>query len=114
WQAWNLAGKMVVAQAEIELLTGRHDDALQSGNRALEAAQKVGRRKYEVIARTVLGQALMATGDPAGAATELRTAAEIADAVGSPSGRWQAHAALGRAPYAVGDDEGAARASRQS
>jgi class 3 adenylate cyclase len=114
WEAWLLAGRTMAAQAEIELLTGRLDDALQTATRALEAARRVGRRKYEVVARTILGNALMVTGDPARAATELRAAAEIADALGSPPARWQPRWALGRALYASGDDEGAELALREA
>jgi tetratricopeptide (TPR) repeat protein len=113
WQGWNLAGKMIVAQAEIELYTGQQEAALSSAGRAVEQARSAERRKYEAVAQRILGEALLAEGRPAEAAGELRSAAELADALGSPPGRWQSYAALGRALYAVGD-EGAERALRES
>jgi hypothetical protein len=65
--------------------------------RAIDAARAVRRRKYEAIARTLLGRALTAQGLGDAAATKLGTAVEIADELGSPLLRWQARAALSRA-----------------
>jgi Flp pilus assembly protein TadD len=73
-------------------------------------ALPVGRLKYEVVARTILAQALLAMGRGPDAVAELQTTVRDADRLGSPPGRWKTRAALGRALYSLGRDDEAERA----
>jgi len=97
WEHWLITGRLAAYRAEWELRAGRFDDAVTWARRALEGARGVHRRKYEVIALTLLGRALAAQGQGDAAASELGTAVEFADALGSPLFRWHARAALARA-----------------
>jgi tetratricopeptide (TPR) repeat protein len=110
WAGWLLAGKMTAAKAEIALLAGRLDDAVDAATQALAMARHVHRRKYEAVAKSLLGQAMLAMGRVDDAVSELREAVAIADSLGSPPARWQARVALGKALYAAGEDDGAAAA----
>jgi hypothetical protein len=60
-------------------------------------ARAVSRRKYEVLALTILGQALTAQGLAEDAVLELQHAVGEADGLGSPLLRWQARVALAAA-----------------
>ena len=97
WEHWLITGRLAAYRAEWELEAGNHDDAVTWARRAIAAAREVHRRKYEAIARTLLGRALAAQGLGDAAASELGTAVEIADELGSPLFRWQARAALAAA-----------------
>ena len=77
------------------------DEALTWARRALDMAPVSGRKKYEVIASTTLGRALLASGLAGEATAELRAALAEADALGSPLYRWQARAALADAVRAA-------------
>ena len=114
WERWLAPGRLAVARAEIALRAKRPDAAIEGAHEAFEIARRIGRVKYDVSARIVLGLALLDLGRGKDAVAELRTAVDGADRLGHPPTRWQAHAALGRALYAVGDDEGAAAASREA
>jgi class 3 adenylate cyclase/tetratricopeptide (TPR) repeat protein len=110
WEGWLLVGKMSVATAEIALASGRLEDAADEAARAVELATRVGRRKYESVARSILGQALVGLRRPDEGLTELRAAVQGADSLGSPPGRWQSRAALAHGLLKVGDDNGAEEA----
>ena len=114
WERWLAPGRLAVARAEIALRVERPEAAIEGAHEAFEIARRIGRMKYDVSARIVLGTALLECRRDADAVLELRTAAEGADRLGHPPTRWQAHAALARALYGVGDDTGAAAASREA
>lgn len=110
WERWLAPGRLTVARAEISLRAERPEAAIEGALEAIEVARRIGRVKYDVSARTVLGTALLELGRGKDAVVELRTVVEGADRLGHPPTRWLAHAALGRALDGVGEDEGAAAA----
>jgi class 3 adenylate cyclase/tetratricopeptide (TPR) repeat protein len=112
WERWYLGGKMAAARAEIALKAEGPEQAAEWGQRAIDMARPVRRLKYEIVARTILAQALLAMGRGPEAAAELQTAVRDADTLGSPPGRWRTRATLGRALFALGRDDEAERAFR--
>ena len=114
WERWLAPGRLSVAHAEISLLQGRWEAAEEAAREAIEVALAIGREKYEVSARIVLGSAHLELGDVTDAVAELRMAVAGADRLGHPPTRWRAHAALARALEAAGDDEAAAEATRMA
>jgi tetratricopeptide (TPR) repeat protein len=112
WERWLAPGRLSVAHAEICLLQERWEEAEEAALEAIEVALSIGREKYEVSARIVLGSAHLDLGDVSDATTELRMAVGAADRLGHPPTRWRAHAALARALDAAGDDEAAGETNR--
>ena len=110
WARWLVGIRLAAAKAELGLLTGRTEDAVEWARKTIELSIPVRRVKYEIVGRTLLGEALVALGKSGEALPELRLAVEQADRLGSPPQRWQAQASLARALYATGDDNGAERA----
>jgi class 3 adenylate cyclase/tetratricopeptide (TPR) repeat protein len=110
WARWLVSGRLAAAKAEMELVAGRKDEAVDWARKTIELSIPVRRLKYEIAGRTLLGRALVSLGKVSEAVTELRLAVEQADRLGSPPQRWQANAALGRSLYAAGDDKGAEQA----
>jgi class 3 adenylate cyclase/tetratricopeptide (TPR) repeat protein len=110
WARWLVTIRLAAAKAELGLVTGRSEDAVEWARKTIELSVPVRRLKYEIVGRTLLGQALVALGKSGEALPELRLAVEQADRLGSPPQRWQAQAALARALYTTGDDNGAERA----
>ena len=110
WARWLVACRLAAARAELELATGHPIEAVEWARKTIELSEPVRRVKYEIVGRTLLGQALVASGKPKEAIPELRLAVEQADRLGSPPQRWQSRAGLARALYRSGDDTGAERA----
>jgi tetratricopeptide (TPR) repeat protein len=104
WEHWLVSGRLAVARAQLELGSGRLDDAVTWSRRALEMAESGGRPKYESIALQTLGQALTQQGHAKEAVDELERAVAIADRLGSPLVRWETRAALATAQRAAGED----------
>ena len=114
WERWLAPGRLSIARAEIALLQERWEAAEEAAIEAIEVALAIGREKYEVSARIVLGSARLELGDAPDATAKLRMAVAGADRLGHPPTRWRAHAALGRALDAARDDEAAAEATRMA
>ena len=114
WERWLAPGRLAVARSEIALRAGRPEAAVEGALEAIEVARRIGRVKYDVSARVVLGRGLLELGRGTDAVVELRTAVEGADRLRHPPTRWQAHAALGRALEGIGEDEGAAGEVREA
>jgi tetratricopeptide (TPR) repeat protein len=110
WARWLVSCRLAAAKAELELLTGRTENAIEWARKTIDLCVPVHRVKYEIAGRVLLGRALVGSGRGAEATPELRLAVELSVRLGSPSVRWQAQAALGRALYATGDDNGAEQA----
>ena len=110
WTRWLIRCRLAAARAEMELLMGRAEDAVEWARKTIELCVPVRRLKYVITGGTVLGRSLLAVGKAAEAVTTLMTAAEQADRLGAPLLRWQAQAALARALYATGDDNGTEQA----
>ena len=110
WARWLVSCRLAAAKAELELLTGRTENAIEWARKTIDLCVPVHRVKYEIAGRVLLGRALVGSGKGAEATPELRLAVEQSVRLGSPSVRWQAQAALGRALYATGDDNGAEQA----
>ena len=101
WERWLISGRLAAYRAELDLASGRIDDALTWSTRAIELAEQGSRRKYLANARTTLGRVLTAQGEGERATAELRSAVTLADELGSPLLRWQSRAALARAERGV-------------
>ncbi len=110
WARWLVSIRLAAARAELCLLTGRIEDAVEWARKTIELSIPVRRLKYEIIGRTLLGEALVALGKSGEALPELRHAVDQADRLSSPPQRWQAQASLARVLYTTGDDNGAERA----
>ena len=110
WARWLVSCRLAAAKAELELLTGRTENAIEWARKTIDLCVPVHRVKYEIAGRVLLGRALVGSGKGAEAMPELRLAVVQSVRLGSPSVRWQAQAALGRALYATGDDNGAEQA----
>jgi class 3 adenylate cyclase/tetratricopeptide (TPR) repeat protein len=114
WHQWLMIGRLAEARAEIALGLGRPEAAAEAAVASIAHARRVGRLKYEVASRTVLGAALLTLGEPGEAVAELRRALAGAERLGHPPSLWRAAAELGAASYSVGDDHGAAAAYRSA
>jgi hypothetical protein len=114
WERWLAPGRLSVAGADIALRQESWEAAIEGALEAIEIAQGIGREKYEVSARIILGTAQLELGRPKDAVAGLGAAVEGADRLGHPPTRWQGQAALGSALIAIGDDEGAIVASREA
>ena len=114
WERWLAPGRLSVAHAEIAARREGWDEAVDAALEAIEIAQRIGRIKYDVSARIVLGTAQLELEGVADAVRALRTAADDADRLGHPPTGWRAHAALARALDAAGDDDGATTASTRA
>src|SRR5207249_4692295 len=79
WERWLAPGRLSVAHAEISLLQERWEAAKEAALEAIDVALGIGREKYEVSARIVLGSAHLELGDVMDATAELRMSAVAAD-----------------------------------
>ena len=98
WERWLITGRLASVRADVELETGRLDEAVTWAQRSLELARTAKRRKYEIASLITLGSALTAQGLGPEALDALRTSVALADGPGgSPLLRWRARAGLGAA-----------------
>ncbi|MDQ3943589.1 MAG: AAA family ATPase [Actinomycetota bacterium] len=109
---WRNIGRLEAARAEISLGAGRLERAADEACCAIEGARRVGRVKYEIACRVILGQALLGMGRYRDAVEHLRRALAAANGLKHPPSQWQAGAALTRALAATGDDDGAQAAAQ--
>lgn len=105
---WRNLGRLEAARAMLSLATEQWEQAADDARSAIAGARRVGRAKYEIACRVVLGRALLQLGYSHDAVDQLRRAASAADALGHPQSQWRAEAALTLALAATGDDNGAA------
>jgi tetratricopeptide (TPR) repeat protein len=110
WHEWLVQGRLAYARAEIDLARGKPEEAAAAASEAVAQARRVGRLKYEVAARTVLGAALLELKSEAEGVGELRAALAGAERLAHPPTTWRAAGRLAAALVATGDDEGAERA----
>ena len=85
-----------IANAEVQLATGRLNEALNTVRRALTGAQRDGNRLEEVAAHRVLGQVLEAVGERAEADAAFRRSLEILAGMQCPPELAQTLLAYGR------------------
>lgn len=85
-----------IARAEVQLAMGRVNEALETVRQALAAAQRADYRLEEIAAHRVLGQALAAIGDQAGANAAFRQSLDLLDQVQCPPELAQTLLAYGR------------------
>jgi tetratricopeptide (TPR) repeat protein len=107
---WLMAGRLAEARAEIALAKGDHAEAARLAQEAIDQSREVRRAKYELAARLVLGQALMALGQPERGIDELHTALDGIRRLGHPPTLWRALWTLGTALAQTGQDYEAAAA----
>ena len=107
WHQWLWMTRLRHAKAEVELATGRPEDATAAALEALEVAERFRRLKYVAASRLTLGAALLELGRSEDAAEHLRRALAESQQLAHPPSIWSAAAILGRALERTGDDEGA-------
>jgi tetratricopeptide (TPR) repeat protein len=107
---WLMAGRLAKARAEIALAKGEHAEAARLAQEAIDQSREVRRAKYELAARLVLGQALMALGQPQRGIDELHTALRGIRRLGHPPTLWRAWWTLGTGLAQTGQDAEAAAA----
>jgi tetratricopeptide (TPR) repeat protein len=105
---WLMAGRLAEAKAEIALAKGDHAEAAVLAQEAIDQSRQVQRAKYELAARLVLGQALMALGRPDRGIDQLHTALDGIRRLGHPPTLWRAWWTLGTALAQTGQDDEAA------
>jgi hypothetical protein len=110
WHEWLIQGRLAYARAEIDLARGKPQEAAAAASEALARSGRVGRLKYEVAARSVLGAALLELKREADGVGELRMALMGAERLAHPPTIWRAAGRLAAALADTGDDEGAQRA----
>jgi predicted ATPase/class 3 adenylate cyclase len=110
WHQWLMAGRLAEAKAEIALAKKDHAEAARLAQEAIDQSRQVRRSKYELAARLVLGQALIALGQPEAGIDELRTALDGIRRLGHPPTLWRAWGTLGTALTQAGKDDDAAAA----
>src|SRR5437868_3963480 len=60
WARWLVGIRLAAAKAELGLLSGRTEDAVEWARKTIELSIPVRRVKYEIVGRTLLGEALVA------------------------------------------------------
>jgi class 3 adenylate cyclase/tetratricopeptide (TPR) repeat protein len=110
WHQWLFVGRLAEAEARLECLSGRPDEAIATADRALELAGGKGRRKYVSRCLATRGDAMLAMGRVEEASSNLREAAVEAERLGHLPLIWTASRGLADALERSGDDEGAAAA----
>ena len=97
WHQWLMIGRLMAAKAELALRMHRPSEAAAAATDAIKHARAMGRRKYAVIGRAVLGSALAELGRPEHALRELRRARAGASRLRHPPSVWEADLRLARA-----------------
>ncbi len=108
---WRNIGRLEAARAEISLGAGRFEQAADDACRAIEGTRRVGRVKYQIASRVILGRALHGMGRHEDAVEHLRQATIAAQALKHPPSSWQAGGALTLALAASGNDNDAQAAA---
>ena len=111
WTRWLILGRLAVARAEIARHAEPPDAAADWAAKAVEVTARTKRRKYEAVARSELGTALIALERSVDGLQELQRAVDLADELVNPVGRWRARAALAEGLLATGDEDAAAAAA---
>jgi class 3 adenylate cyclase/tetratricopeptide (TPR) repeat protein len=114
WTSWLIFGRLAVARAEIALEAEPPDVAAEWASKAVDIAERTLRRKYEALARELLGRALVALGHADRGLDELRTSVRIADDLVNPTGRWRARASLAAELRATGHEAAAAAMTEEA
>jgi class 3 adenylate cyclase/tetratricopeptide (TPR) repeat protein len=110
WHNWLTLGRLATARAEILLGTADPDVAADAAREAITHARRTRRRKYEVVSRQVLGQALLRQGRAVDAVRVFARCLRDARELGQPIAVMRAAAGLRDAAVAAADDERAAAA----
>jgi class 3 adenylate cyclase/tetratricopeptide (TPR) repeat protein len=105
WHNWLTIGRLATARAEILLATSEPETAAEAAHAAIDHARRVGRRKYEVASRQVLGHALLAQRRPREAVDVFDVCLRDARLLGRPTAVMRAAAGLRDAAMAAGDDD---------
>jgi class 3 adenylate cyclase/tetratricopeptide (TPR) repeat protein len=114
WTRWLIYGRLSAARAEIAFHAESTDSALEWAHRTVEITVRTRRRKYEIHARSILGEALARSGRRDEALAQGNRAVALADElIGQPL-RWVTRAALGRSAYSLGEDDRAETAYKEA
>jgi DNA-binding SARP family transcriptional activator len=85
WHGWLWGLRLAEARAEVALGRGNWEAARALATRTIELCRAVGRTKYEAIALTTRGHALVAVGRTTDALGDFRRAVELARQIGAPA-----------------------------
>jgi class 3 adenylate cyclase/tetratricopeptide (TPR) repeat protein len=110
WHEWLIQGRLAYARAAIDLARGKPEEAAVAASDAVVQAQRVGRLKYEVSARAVLGAALLELKREAEGIGELRGALGGAVRLAHPPTIWGVAGMLATGLTVTGEDEAAEEA----
>ncbi|HEX4904119.1 MAG TPA: adenylate/guanylate cyclase domain-containing protein [Acidimicrobiales bacterium] len=109
WHQWLGLLRLAQARTEIAAGLGDHVAVIEHGTHAARQAARVGRRKYEALARAETGRAFSRLGRHDEALAEVAAAAALADATGHPQTSWRVDAARAAVLAAAGQDAEAQR-----
>ncbi|HEU4675725.1 MAG TPA: hypothetical protein VFS29_07045, partial [Motilibacteraceae bacterium] len=107
---WRQEVRLAWVRAEVGLLTGRTDLAVEASRAALAAAEAAGAPRHVAKSALFLGVAQREAGQPAAARAGLRRAAALAAALDARPLCWPAHAVLAELELAEGGGAGRSRA----
>jgi DNA-binding CsgD family transcriptional regulator len=105
--------QLAAMHAQIAFILGRDAEAEQWANRAIEAAEQVGRREIGTAAQTTLAIMARRHGNPAAATKLMQRAADAAKAAGDLESEMRSHYALASLHYELAQFD-AARTSYET
>jgi class 3 adenylate cyclase/tetratricopeptide (TPR) repeat protein len=114
WHQWLWMGRLEQARAELALGAEEWEEAATAAEAALRRAGDSGRQKYQCLARTTRGRALLGLGRPKDAEDDFRAAAAAAEQIGHVPSSWLALAGLAEALAKVGRDDEAEEATTKA
>jgi tetratricopeptide (TPR) repeat protein len=104
WHQWLWMGRLEQARAELALGAGQWEEAADAALAAMRRSLESGRLKYQCLARTTRGRALLELGRPKDAEEEFRAAVSEAERLRHAPSVWAALAGLTRALEKTGRD----------
>ena len=114
WHEWLVGGRLALVRADLALSLRRWDEANRYAEEAIELATRVGRLKYEALARTVLGESLAATGLHKDSFEQLSRAVAISQRIGYAPALWRSAYSRSKVESSSGRDEEAAQSIKEA
>lgn len=102
WHQWLWMGRLEHARGELALAAGRWEEAAEAAGSAIRRAEESGRVKYQCLAWTTRGRAMLGLGRPWDAEKDFREAADAAERLRHAPSLWPALAGLTQALAAAG------------
>jgi len=102
WHQWLWMGRLEQARAELALADGQWEDSAEAAEAALHRADESGRLKYQCLARTTRGRAMLGLHRPWDAEQDFRAAAASAEKLRHAPSLWPALAGVAEALVMAG------------